>query len=547
MRIPGNLHLFPLALLLLSLSAAATEDELLKLTPAGGAPVDWAGTSVALEGGVALVGSPGDDEQGAISGSAAIIDATSGETMFVLVAADGAAGDQFGGSVALDGGLALVGAAFADGGGVESGAAYLFDAVTGLPLAKLLPSDGQAGDRFGFSVAIDGPLALIGATYDSDHGTHSGAAYLFNANTGQELVKLVATDGTHHDEFGCSVALSADQRLALVGALEDDIYGLGSGSAYLFDVTTGQQLAKLVPSSGSADAEFGASVALAGDLALVGAPRDDTVFVFSAATFQELRQLTPSDGPGKDFGCSVSLDGHLAILGAFRDPLNGPVAGSAYLFDAQTGAELAKLVPSDVAGWNKFGSSVAIDSGLVVAGSPFADALGTDSGAAYVFLAAEPGTSVGNGDSGCPCGNDNDGSNGIAGCASGVSSGGALLRASGSASVAADDLVLTACDQEAGNFMLWYQAPNVAGTPATFGDGLRVAVGSPAVYLHVEQLSGAHGTTGGASTRGVSLVTGGGIIPGQTVCYQTWYRDSTGLPCGNGFNTSNGYTVTWTP
>jgi hypothetical protein len=95
--------------------------------------------------------------------------------------------------------------------------------------------------------------------------------------------------------------------------------------------------------------------------------------------------------------------------------------------------------------------------------------------------------------------------------------------------------------------MLWYQAAGVASSPPAFGDGLRIAVGPPVVKLAIEKLSGTYGNPGCESTSGISLVNLGGIAPGQSVCYQTWFRDSTGLPCGNDFNTSNGYVVTWVP
>ena len=105
----------------------------------------------------------------------------------------------------------------------------------GEQIAKLLPDDGGAGHEFGIAVAISGSTAIVGATY-------SGSAYLFDITTGEQIAKL-ADDGETSDYFGYSVAISGST--AIVGALGDDDNGQDSGSAYLFDITTGDQLAKL--------------------------------------------------------------------------------------------------------------------------------------------------------------------------------------------------------------------------------------------------------------------------------------------------------------
>ncbi len=116
-------------------------------------------------------------------------------------------------------------------------------------IAKLLPDDGAAGDRFGLSVAISGTTAIAGAYWDDDNGKQSGSAYLFHPATGQQLAKLLPNDGAAGDNFGVSVAISGTT--AIVGVHLDDDDGSHSGSAYLFDTTTGQQIAKLLPDDGA--------------------------------------------------------------------------------------------------------------------------------------------------------------------------------------------------------------------------------------------------------------------------------------------------------
>ena len=139
-------------------------------------------------------------------------------------------------------------------------------------LFKLSPADGEEGDAFGRSVAISGAFAVAGAWEDDDNGGHAGAAYLFDLTTAQ-LFKLLPTDGGGNEYFGWSVAISGDR--TLIGASQDHDNGPWAGSAYVFDVTTGQQLFELLATDGETLDYFGTSVAIDGDRALVGALRDD--------------------------------------------------------------------------------------------------------------------------------------------------------------------------------------------------------------------------------------------------------------------------------
>ena len=109
---------------------------------------------------------------------------------------------------------------------------------------KLNAQDGEPGDKFGSSVALSGTTALIGSPLDGDNGLYSGAAYLFDVTTGQQLTKLSPSDGAEDQRFGITVALSG--QMALVGAFGDADNGPLSGAAYVFDATSGQELFKLL-------------------------------------------------------------------------------------------------------------------------------------------------------------------------------------------------------------------------------------------------------------------------------------------------------------
>ena len=371
---------------------AGTLNQIGKLLPADGAAGDYFGNSVAVSGNLALIGAWGDDDNGDRSGSAYVFDLTTGEQFRKLLPSDGNVTDQFGGegSVALSGNIALIAAVCDDDNGDLSGSAYVFDVTTGAQLRKLLPTDGSADDRFGMAVALSGAYGLIGASTVDNNGPHSGGAYVFDITTGEQLHKLLPIDGAAYDYFGGSVALSGN--LAVVGAWADDDHGDLSGSAYVFDVTTGQQLRKLLPSDGAGGLYFGSAVALSGNLAVIGSPGGSgSAYVFDVTTGQQLRKLLPpGSSSGGFFGGSIALSGTIAIIGAHEADDNGNDSGSAYLFNIATGELLQKLLPSDGLAEDRFGRSVALDGDIAVVGTYTSDDNGPESGSAYVFAFNTP-------------------------------------------------------------------------------------------------------------------------------------------------------------
>jgi hypothetical protein len=224
--------------------------QLAKLLPADGSSSDHFGQSVALDGDTALIGASGD------AAGSVYVCTRAGEVWtetVKLLADDGAAGDGFGARVALDGDTAVIGASGDDDHGENSGAAYVFTRIGGIwtQQAKLVPTDVSDGDRFGGSVALDGDTAVVGAIWDDDQGDDSGAAYVFIRAGGgwTQQAKLLPGDGAAGDLFGV-VALDGDT--ALIGASYDDGYGLHRGAAYVF-VRVGNvwvEQAKLLPVDG---------------------------------------------------------------------------------------------------------------------------------------------------------------------------------------------------------------------------------------------------------------------------------------------------------
>ncbi len=320
-----------------SAEAQCSAEQIYKLLPIDGVAQDNFGDGVGISGTTAIVGANGGDDNGDDSGSAYLFDTTTGEQVGKLLPDDGAAGDYFGNFVGISGTTAIVGALHDDDNGEGSGSAYLFDTTTGQQIFKLIPDDGAANDRFGY-VAISGNTAIVGAAWDDDNGDDSGSAYLFDTTTGLQIHKLLPDDGGVVDYFGGSVAISGNT--AIVGS-----NGSNSGSAYLFDVTTGQQIFKLLPDDGAAGDRFGV-VAISGNTAIVGAPGDDdngrdsgSAYLFDTTTGQQIAKLLPEDGSArKYFGGRVGISGTTAIVGVSQDDDNGEESGSAYLFDTKTGA-----------------------------------------------------------------------------------------------------------------------------------------------------------------------------------------------------------------
>jgi len=242
-------------------------------------------------------------------------------------------------------------------GSISFGTNSLFAEASFGEIKKLTASDGTAGDIFGNSVSVSGDVVVVGASRD-DSG--EGSAYVFakdqgGTNNWGEVQKLTASDGTSFDFFGGSVAISGD--VIVVGA------GLGNGA---------------VSQSGSA-------------------------YVFAKDqgglnNWGEVKELTASDGAFVDqFGFSVSISGDIIVVGAIDDDDTGTSSGSAYIFAKDLGGtdnwgEVKKLTASNAAASDRFGFSVSVSGNTIVVGSIFGDGAVSNSGSAYVFAKDLGGT-----------------------------------------------------------------------------------------------------------------------------------------------------------
>jgi hypothetical protein len=249
-----------------------------------------------------------------------------------LTASDGASNDEFGLSVALYGSAAVVGAPARNS---STGAAYVFarSGATWSQQAQLTASDGASGDQFGASVAVYGSTTVVGAP---TRNSSTGAAYVFARSGGvwSQQTELTASDGQGGDEFGWSVALYGST--AVVGAPQSR--AALNGAAYVFGQSGSawSQQAKLTASDGQAGDAFGSSVAIYGSTTVVGAWAHNSqtgaayAFARSGPDWSQQSELTASDAAsGNAFGRSVALYGSTALIGAYG---NNTHTGAAYAF-----------------------------------------------------------------------------------------------------------------------------------------------------------------------------------------------------------------------
>jgi hypothetical protein len=343
------------------------------------------GYSVAFNGGTAVVASSGTE-------------AEDGTFVYVLDGFDWVLQDKiadFGGDVAIDDNYILIGVSEEDtADGAEAGAVHVFvrNGTTWTEQPILTASDGAAGDAFGSSVALDGNTAVIGAVFnDTGAGTNAGSAYVFvrNGNTWTEQDDLLPLDGAPDISFGSEVAV--DDNTAVVSAPDAE-------AAYVF-VRNGEvwtQQAKLISGDAEVDDSFGDQIAIEDDFAFLSAAFDDTtdgenagsVYVFKreGLTWTQVQNLKADDAEAEDlFGYDLAVDRDVLLIGAaFEDGTGLEDRGAAYVFtrSGNMWSEYDKFIANDDEAYNIFGSSVAYDGSTALIGAPGRD---EGVGGAYVF------------------------------------------------------------------------------------------------------------------------------------------------------------------
>ena len=295
-------------------------------------------------------------------------------------ASDAANNDNFGYSVSVSGSTAVIGAPMKNS---SQGAAYVFVLSGSIwtQQQKLTASDGVSQDQFGKSVSLNGDSVVIGA---SGRVSGTGAAYVFvrSGTTWTQQQRLTASDPGGSNYFGISLSLNGDT--AVVGAFGASA---GRGAAYVFvrSGTTWTQQQKLTASDGVSLDQFGWSVSVNADTAVIGADFKNAAYVFvrSGTTWSQQQELTASDAVNGDyFGWSVSVSGDTAVI---SDSIKTSNQGVAYVFvrSGTTWTQQQEIIGSDVTFGDRFGISVAVNGNTAIVG---ANGKNNSDGAAYVFV-----------------------------------------------------------------------------------------------------------------------------------------------------------------
>jgi hypothetical protein len=353
------------------------------------------GTSVAVSGAYVVVGAPHESANGhSQAGHAWIFDTTSG-TVTKLTSPNVQTGGHFGFSVAVSGSTVLVGAPLETASGSSgAGHAYTFSAVTGDLIENYTSPSIQSDEAFGFSVAISGPTAVIGAPFESAKGlAEAGHAWIFNTTSGAST-KLTSLTPQSDGEFGSSVAV--DDSTIVVGAPGETSAGFSAaGNAYTFEASTGLLLAAFGSTNAQNQGHFGFSVAIHGTTVLVGAPGEEVsstlgaghAYTFNSISGSQISMYTsPSVQTNETFGFSVAINATEILVSApFETALGNSEAGHAWSFVTKTGVA-TRLTSPNAQSNGEFGWSVTMDKTTAVIGAPGETASGdAAAGNAYVY------------------------------------------------------------------------------------------------------------------------------------------------------------------
>ncbi|UCD75009.1 MAG: hypothetical protein JSV91_14625 [Phycisphaerales bacterium] len=319
------------------------------------------GYSVELEGNWLIVGAPGDEEQGWQAGCAYVFryDGSTWVQQQKLLASDGGELDYFGCSVAIDGDFLVIGADehFFTHEGTGWAKVFHFDGSSWIEQQTLAAHDGEEEDRFGGSVAIQDDIILVGAIGDDNF---RGSAYCFvydpDLNMWVENQKLQASGGGGWDLFGRCVSISGDKAIIGEDFSDDDAYEAGTAHIYRLDsegLWVEEQ--ELHASNAGAEHHFGYSASIDGDVAIVGATWAGAyeffawayVFRFDGQTWNEVSVLQSNQPPENHFGECVALDGDRAIVGAPYEYGQSADEGAVYIYDGLLGLDCNDNLVSD--------------------------------------------------------------------------------------------------------------------------------------------------------------------------------------------------------
>lgn len=389
---------------------AHKKEKTVKIKASDGAPWDYFGFQVALEGERAIVSARMDDDKGKNSGSIYVYEKGIPGHIAKLTADDGGPGDLLGDARILikNTSTVMAGVWASNVFGRYSGALYIWEEIEGVwsQTHKLTPSDGHVEDIFGVSFDWEPSTnnLLIGAFLHNDVAdnigvvyVNSGVVYVFKKIGDQwiESGKLQASDVVAHNGFGRRVDIYGTT--AVIGAFEEGPYiQSDTGAAYVFEYINDSwvEVAKLVSSGGDMYDSFGRLAKIHGDTIIVGAPDEENgkgaVYVFEKVegVWTEVAKLLASDGEqGDTFGKSAAVWGDRISVALRFDDDKGNDSGSVYIFEKTDGVwtETFKLRAYDGSAGDQFGKRIDMTDRYLIVGAFLDDDRGVNSGSAYIY------------------------------------------------------------------------------------------------------------------------------------------------------------------
>lgn len=338
-------------------------------------PVDYRagmwGYGHALSPKWAVVGTPGSDDRGVTDeGVIQVHDAVTGKWMRKISPPVGTGTNaQFGYSVAIQGDLVVVGARYVSEG---RGRVFVYNLATGALVRTFNATDGAPSDALGFRVAISGNLVIASAVLQHNRG----AVYVFNLATGLQVAKLTAGDGFSGDYYGYGLAVEGHM-LAVGTPFHDD----DRGAVYLYDLTTMALFKKHQPAASTANDGVGTSIAMHQGKLVMGCRMNGEAYLYDIA--KDLDYQLPVGGTGIRFGGAVAIQGQWVAVGDYAD--NGDV-GAVHLFSANNGTYLRSLYPPNNGNLPvKFGANLAMCDGTLMVTAPYDMTQAIDAGTTYLI------------------------------------------------------------------------------------------------------------------------------------------------------------------
>lgn len=315
-----------------------------------------------------VVGDAGAADRGlALEGGVQVFSAATGAFVRKLLPPGVAASNQrFGGSVAVSGDIAVIGAYSTNS---SRGLAYIYNLATGALLRTLSASDGAANDGLGFNVATNGVVAAVSAPWDDGF---KGAVYLFNVATGLQTAKMSGEAAGNY--FGDGLAMEGD--ILAIGA---DYSDAQRGAVYFYDLPTQTLIKKYQPGASVAGDQLGGSLAMHEGRVVIGNYQTNKVWLHNLATGSEV-QLTVGV-PGATFGSTVAIHGPIVAVSE-----RSAAQGRVHLFRSSDGSFLQTILPpnGDTSA-QRFGLAIALDGTTLLATAPDDSVQASGAGAAHLI------------------------------------------------------------------------------------------------------------------------------------------------------------------